>query len=123
MSNLSILHLSKQTLSQLKIKHLDNGNGSAHGLINRLVKEIHPIVFDATDEQMKLAPASITKSGSGSPGSGLDSWRRMLISNSIGTASPDFRKSIADYIKKLFSQRINFEKKSLEGFIAWQNSR
>ena len=70
---------------------------------------------------MKLRAASITKGGSVSRGSGLDGWRRMLISNSFGTACPDFRKSIADFIKKNSSKRINFEKKSLEAFIAYRS--
>ena len=117
MSN-GILPLTEETLSQLEIKHPDNRDASAGVLLNGPVKEIHPIVFDAIDEEMVLKAESITKGGSGPSGLDADGWRRMLISNSFGTASSDLRKSIADFIKKLSSKRINFENISLEAFIA-----
>ena len=117
MSN-GILPLTEETLSQLEIKHPDNRDASADVLLNGPVKEIHPIVFDAIDEEMVLKAESITKGGSGPSGLDADGWRRMLISNSFGTASSDLRKSIADFIKKLSSKRINFENISLEAFIA-----
>ena len=66
---------------------------------------------------MVLRAASITKGGSGSSGLDADGWRRILTSNSFGTASSDLRKSVADFIKKL-SKKINSENKSLEAFIA-----
>ena len=66
---------------------------------------------------MVLRAASITKGGSDSSGLDADGWRRILTSNSFGTASSDLRKSVADFIKKL-SKKINSENKSLEAFIA-----
>ena len=60
MSN-SILPLTEETLSQLEIKHPDNRDASADVLLNGPIKEIHPIVFDAIDEEMVLRVASITK--------------------------------------------------------------
>ena len=117
MSN-GILPLTEETLSQLEIKHPDNRDASADVLLNGPVKEIHPIVFDVIDEEMVLKAESITKGGSGPSGLDADCWRRMLISNSFGTASSDLRKSIADLIKKLYIKRINFENISLEAFIA-----
>ena len=66
---------------------------------------------------MVLRAASITKGGSGSSGLDADGWRRILTSNSFGTASSDLRKSVVDFIKKL-SKKINSENKSLEAFIA-----
>ena len=69
---------------------------------------------------MVLRAASITKGGSGSSGLDADGWRRILTSNSFGTASSDLRKSVADFIKKLCSKRINSENKLLEAFIAYR---
>ena len=67
---------------------------------------------------MVLRAASITKGGSGSSGLDADGWRRILTSNSFGTASSDLLKSVADFIKKLCSKIINSENKLLEAFIA-----
>ena len=63
---------------------------------------------------MALRAASITRGGSGRSGLDADDWRRILTSNSFGTASSDLSK---DFIKKLCSKRINSENKSLEAFI------
>ena len=116
MSN-GILPLTEKTLSQLEIKHPDNRDASADVLLNGPIKEIDHIVFDAIDKEMVLRAASITKGGSGPSGLDADGWRRILTSNSFGTASSDLRKSVADFIKKLCSKRINSENKSLEAFI------
>ena len=67
---------------------------------------------------MVLRAASITKGGSGSSGLDADGWRRILTSNSFGTASSDLLKSVADFIKNLCSKIINSENKLLEAFIA-----
>ena len=74
MSN-GILPLTEETLSQLEVKHPDNGDASADVFINGPVKEIHPIVFEAIDEEMVLIAASITKGGSGSSGLDADGWK------------------------------------------------
>ena len=50
---------------------------------------------------MVLRVASFTKEGSSPPGLGVDGWKRMLISNSFGTASSDLLKSKTDFTKKL----------------------
>ena len=109
MSN-GILLLTVETLSQLEIKHPDNRDASADVLLNGPIKEIHPIVFDAIDEEMVLRVASITKGGSGPSGLDADGWRRMLTSNSFGTASSDICKSIAfksiDFIKKKTKKKM-----------------
>ena len=55
---------------------------------------------------MVLRAASITKGGSGPSGLDGDGWRRILNSHFFGTASSDFRKLVADFIKKLCSKRI-----------------
>ena len=85
------------------------------------IKKVDPIAFDVIDEELVLGIASITKGGSGLDAD-LDAGgrRRMLNSNSFGTASWDLRKSIADFMKKLCSKRINSENQSLEAFIECQ---
>ena len=74
MSN-SILPLTEETLSQLKIKHSNNRDASADVLLKGPIKEIHLIVFDAIDEQMVLRAESITKGGSCPSGLDADGWR------------------------------------------------
>ena len=64
MSN-GILPLREEILSQIKIKHPDNRDASNDLLLNGPLKEIHPIAFEAIDEEMVLRAASITKAGSG----------------------------------------------------------
>ena len=56
MSN-GILPLTEETLSQLEIKHPGNREASSHILLNGPMKEIHPIVFDAIDEERVLRAA------------------------------------------------------------------
>ena len=108
MSN-GILLLTEEMLSQLEIKHSDNRDASADVLLNRPIKEIHPIVFDAIDDKMVLRAASITKGGSGPSDLDENGWRQILTLNSFGTASSDLRKPVPDFIKKLCSKRINSE--------------
>ena len=55
--------------------------------------------------------ASIAKGDSGPSGLDTDGWRRMLTSNSFGTASSDLRRPIVDFIK-------NSENELLEAFTA-----
>ena len=117
MSN-GILPLTDGTLSQLEIKHPDNKDASADVLLNRSIKEIHPIVFDAIDEEIVLKAASITKGDSGPSGLYADGWRQILTSTSFGIASSDQCKSVPDFMKKLCCKRINIENKSLEAVIA-----
>ena len=59
------LPLTEEMLCQLKIRHPGNRDASADVLLNGPIKEIHPTVFDAIDEEMVLRAGSITKSGSG----------------------------------------------------------
>ena len=74
MSN-GILPLTEKILSQIKIKHPDNRDALDDVLLNGPIKEIHPIVFDAIDEEMVLRAASITKSGSSTSDLDADGWR------------------------------------------------
>ena len=116
MSN-GILPLTEKALSQLEIKHPDNRDASENVLLNGPIKEIYPIVFDATDEEMVLRTASITKGGLGPSGLDADGWRQMLTLSSFCTASSDLRKLIANFVKNLCSKKINSKNKSLEAFI------
>ena len=104
---MNILTLTEETLSQLEIKPSNNRDASDHVFLNGSIKEIHPIVFEAIEEELVLRAASITKGGSGLSVLDADDGRRMLNSNSFGTASSDIRKSIADFIKKLCIKRSN----------------
>ena len=59
-----------------------------------------------------------SKGGSGPSGLDANGWKRIFISNSFDTAASDLRKSIAGFIKKHYSKRMNFKNQSFEAFIA-----
>ena len=51
-----------------------------------------------------------TKGGSGPSGMDADGWRRILASNSFGTASSDLRKTFTEFIKVICTKK-NFARR------------
>ena len=113
-----ILPLTKETLSQLKIKHQDNRDASDNILLNRPINGIHPIVFDVIHQEIVFRAGSNTKADLGQSGLEVDDWRRMVTANLFGGASLDLCKLIADFIKKLCSKKINFKNQALQASMA-----
>ena len=113
-----ILPLTKETLSQLKLKHQDNRDASDNILLNRPINGIHPIVFDVIHQEIVFRAGSNTKADLGQSGLEADDWRRMLTANLFGGASLDLCKLIADFIKKLCSKKINFKNQALQASMA-----
>ena len=113
-----ILPLTKETLSQLKIKHQDNRDASDNILLNRPINGIHPIVFDIIHQEIVFRAGSNTKADLGQSGLEADDWRRMVTANLFGGASLDLCKLIADFIKKLCSKKINFKNQALQASMA-----
>ena len=113
-----ILPLTKETLSQLKLKHQDNRDASDNILLNRPINGIHPIVFDVIHQEIVFRAGSNTKADLGQSGLEADDWRRMVTANLFGGASLDLCKLIADFIKKLFSKKMNFKNQALEASMA-----
>ena len=113
-----ILPLTKETLSQLKLKHQDNRDASDNILLNRPINGIHPIVFDVIHQEIVFRAGSNTKADLGQSGLEADDWRRMVTANLFGGASLDLCKLIADFIKKLCSKKINFKNQALQASMA-----
>ena len=59
-----------------------------------------------------------TKGGSGPSGMDTDGWRRILVSNSFGTANSALRKAFASVVKKLCTDLI--ETQTIEVFLSYR---
>ena len=114
MSN-GILPLNDKTLTMLKQKHPEANELPQEVLLQGRTRPVHPIVYEDMDESLILKAAMVKKGGSGP--SGLDGLRKILTSQSFGTASSELRKTFALFVKSLCVEEIkNVE--SLESFIA-----
>ena len=69
------------------------------------------------DESLILKAAMLTKGGSGPSGLDAYGWRKILTSRSFGTASSEFRKTFASFVKSLCVEEIK-NADSLEPFIS-----
>ena len=120
--NNGILPLNDDTLLLLEQKHPGVGEVYAEALLDEPFKRIHPIVFDAINEDTVLKAATVTKGGSGPSGLDADGWRRILCSSVFGTTNLDLRKAIAELIKKLCIEPItpntDGTSSSIEAFVA-----
>ena len=120
--NNGILPLNDDTLLLLEQKHPEVGEVYDEALLDEPLKRIHPIVFDAINEDTVLKAATVTKGGSGPSGLDADGWRRILCSSVFGTTNLDLRKAIAELIKKLCIEPItpntDGTSSSIEAFVA-----
>ena len=117
-----IFSLTEATLQLLELKHPDAREASPDVMLADPVRQIHPVVFEDIDDALVLKAVMKTKGGSGPSGLDADGWRRILASNAFGEATSDFRKSIALFIRKLCTERIEVkndeDNASLEAFVA-----
>ena len=120
--NNGILPLNDDTLLLLEQKHPEIGEVYDEALLDEALKRIHPIVFDAINEDTVLKAATVTKGGSGPSGLDADGWRRILCSTVFGTTNLDLRKAIAELIKKLciepITRNTDGKSSSIEVFVA-----
>ena len=115
-----ILPLDEKKIYSLKQKHPQSQPAYEETLINGERPVIHPITFDDVNEELVRKVAIRTKGGS-SP-SGLDAYelRKMLTLTVFGSCTSDLCKAIADFIKHICINEIEFQNNttSLETFIA-----
>ena len=111
-----ILHLTGQTLNQLKLKHPEEKEGSQEILLTDTPETIHPIKFESIDVEKIQKAAVKTQGGSRPPGMDADGWKRILTSKEFGKSSIDLCKAFAEVIKKICS--IETQSASLETFLA-----
>ena len=109
-----VLPLNKDTLSKLIQKRPKGKTASQDILLNRLLKNIHPVKFQSVDEEMIRKAVIRTKGGSGPLG--MDGWRRILASNNFGTSISDLRKAFAKVVQKLCTDFV--ETHTIEAFLS-----
>ena len=119
--NNGILPLNDDTLILLEEKHPEASEVQTGILLDQPPERIHPIVYDAIDEDLIFNVASLTKGGSGPSGMDAEGWRRILCSSMFGTTNGDLRKALAEMIKRLCIEELPCDSNnttSVEAFIA-----
>ena len=111
MSN-GILPLTDETLQVLHAKHLENKEATLDVLLQGPIRQLHPVVYDDSDEALVMKTAMKTKGDSGPSGLDADGWRRILVSNSFGNCASDLRKAVAKFIKKLCAEQKEINKEN-----------
>ena len=96
----------QKTISQFALKHPQKSCASEDILINGPLEKVHPVPFESVNEEHIRRTAIKTKWGSGPSSMEADGWRRVLASNSFGTANSDLRKTFANVAKKLCTDVI-----------------
>ena len=112
----SILPITRQTLNQLQLKHLERKEAFQKILLTDIPETIHPIKFENVDVEKIQKAAGKTQGGSGPSGMDADGWKRILTSKQFGKSSIDLCKSFAEVIRMIFS--MENQSKSLEAFLA-----
>ena len=111
-----ILLLNNETLNKLKEKHLKSINANNEVLLTGIPQDVHPIMFASIDEEMIRKAAIKTKGRSGPLAMDADGWRRILCSNNFGNANVGLRKAIANFIKKVCTEKVSAV--SIKAFVA-----
>ena len=116
---IDILSLDEKTINSLKQKHPESKPACEETLINGEPPVIHPIIFDDINEKSVRKAAIRTKGRSSSSRLDADGWRKIITSKVFGSCTFDLRKAIADFIKYIFINEIEFQSNttSLEIFI------
>ena len=110
------LPLNNETLNKLKEKLPKSKNANNDVLLTGVPQDVYPIMFASIDEEMIRRAAIKTKGGSGPSAMDADGWRRILCSNNFGDANVDLRKAIANFIKKICTEKVSAV--SIEAFVA-----
>ena len=76
----SILPITRQTLNQLQLKHLEGKEAFQKILLTDIPETIHPIKFENVDVEKIQKAAGKTQGGSGPSGMDADGWKRILTS-------------------------------------------
>ena len=115
-----IFPIDEKTLYSLKRKHPQSQPAYEKTLINGESLVMHPIIFGDINEELVRKAAIRTKGGSSLSGLDANGWRKMLTSKVFGICTSDLRKAIADFIKHICINEIEFENNttSLQTFIA-----
>ena len=111
-----ILPLDQKTIPQFVLKHPQKSRASDDILINAPLEKVHPVQFESINEELIKRAAIKTTGGSGPSDMDADRWRRILASNSFFTGNSDFRKALANVVKKLCKDLI--ETQTIKAFLS-----
>ena len=111
-----ILSLNNETLNKLKEKHPKSKNVNNSILLTGVPQDVHPIMFAGLDEEMIRKAAIKTNGGSGPSTMDTGGWRRILCSNNFSDTNVDLRKAIANFIKKICTEKVSAV--SIKAFVA-----
>ena len=111
-----ILSLNNETLNKLKEKHPKSKNVNNSILLTGVPQDVHPIMFAGLDKEMIRKAAIKTNGGSGSSTMDTGGWRRILCSNNFSDTNVDLRKAIANFIKKICTEKVSAV--SIKAFVA-----
>ena len=111
-----ILSLNNETLNKLKEKHPKSKNVNNSILLTVVPQDVHPIMFAGLDEEMIRKAAIKTNGGSGPSTMDTGGWRRILCSNNFSDTNVDLRKAIANFIKKICTEKVSAV--SIKAFVA-----
>ena len=111
-----ILSLNNETLNKLKEKHPKSKNVNNSILLTGVPQDVHPIMFAGLDEEMIRKAAIKTNGGSGPSTMDTGGWRRILCSNNFSDTNVDLRKAIANFIKKIYTEKVSAV--SIKAFVA-----
>ena len=76
-----ILPLKDKPLQLLHEKHPESKEATRDILLQRPIRQVHPVVYDDLDEALLMKAAMKTKGGPEPSGLDADDWRRILVSN------------------------------------------
>ena len=111
-----ILSLNNETLNKLKEKHPKSKNVNNSILLTGVPQDVHLIMFAGLDEEMIRKAAIKTNGGSGPSTMDTGGWRRILCSNNFSDTNVDLRKAIANFIKKICTEKVSAV--SIKAFVA-----
>ena len=111
-----ILSLNNETLNKLKEKHPKSKKVNNSILLTGVPQDVHPIMFAGLDKEMIRKAAIKTNGGSGSSTMDTGGWRRILCSNNFSDTNVDLRKAIANFIKKICTEKVSAV--SIKAFVA-----
>ena len=100
----------------MKEKHPKSKNTNNNILLTGVPIDVHPIMCPGIDDEMIRKTAIKTKGGSVPLAMDADGWRKKLCSNNFGNANVDLRKAIANFIKKICTEKVSAV--SIEVFVA-----
>ena len=106
MSN-GILPLSDETSQILSMKHPGAQQAHQEAVLESTKRQIYSIVYEDIDEDLIKKAAIKIKVGCGPSGFDVDNWLRILVSKQLGSTPLDLRKSIANFIKRLWNRNIH----------------